>query len=320
MIDERAVAGTFQLDGGVIHAIITYNSISGGAPYRTVCGSHFDIAVLAEVGTTDISEITCKRCLRKLGADNGQLHRPKVSDYLDRPVKLVGTHFDRSSGHRHAMASSHDCVAPICGTIFPDNTYPYVPLLPNNTKGRDKMLSGITCKHCLELLRSGGIIMPKNNSVKLMGTYAYDRRRADCPVHALVKREPRESDNPVVGIPALSSVCGAYYPDIYRSDEDKAYPDTNEKIMAKVTCQECLAKLKLLGMLPSPKQDKKFFLVTYNNGSMGIFSLIAEMKNEIKDRGDQISNIRLINSYDVISMKTTMVNESGKEITEENLL
>lgn len=156
--------------------------------------------------------------------------------------------------------------------------------------------------------------MPKKDKdVELLGLYTYND---NFPTHALVKRAPRQSDNPKIGTPSLSSVCNSY-PDVYRSDIS---PTGNKAILSKVTCDRCLELLKQSGLTPQPAK-KKFFLVFYDGGTVDNIYDFEELLQDAQKPKSEINKILLIESYKEVSVEAVAVvtDRDGNEITEEDL-
>ena len=170
-----SVIGSYKQNvGGQIHAVIKNLHGSKEAPYRTLCGTYTSLYSVSGDGSftqnghklyihsLPFRNVTCKRCLHIINnakQSTRPIYRPKVTDHLGRPTELMGTHCGRFQTV-HAMVSTSDTIRAICGAVFPDDTYPYKPW-PNNTKGRHKMVSSITCKQCLKVLESSGIVPDK---------------------------------------------------------------------------------------------------------------------------------------------------------------
>ena len=65
--------------------------------------------------------------------------------------------------------------------------------------------------------------------------------------------------------------------------------------------------------------QKKFFLVAFDDGSTETYNSLAKLQDKMKQYREEIVRVQIIDSYRTISMKTILMGEDGKEITEQSL-
>jgi hypothetical protein len=245
----------------------------------------------------------------------------------DGPVHALTTH---DNPHQHEAP-----LKTVCGSFLRVH---YAS--PFNSPIERNGLSSVTCKRCLRILEQKGLLrIKKDKSTTLLGTYRHGAKSiilrgtykygGFCPVHALVKREPRPSDNPAVGIAPLRSLCKAY-PDVYRPNEPP-HTYSHSALASRITCKKCLEIMKKTGMLlekdfpamikTKKSVQKKFFLVFYDGGTVDNIYDFDELLQDVDRFKPNINKILLIESYKKISVKNIAVvtDENGKEITKESL-
>lgn len=306
------VVGVYQENGKPAHALIKAdNHYTYIGPLKTICGHisniQYDSPWAESMGISNINDVTCKRCLQILK------QKSLLRIRKNKPIKIVGTCTYAMNYPVHALIEQSPAISnpvgngpllkALCGALAFSRVYK-----------PDDVMSEITCKWCLKMIKQKNIIVPKKDEpIELMGIYSYND---NFPTHALIRREPKATDYEPGGIPPLRSVCEAHR-DVHCSDTS---PTGNKAILREVTCEMCLSKLKQLGLSLQPDK-KKFFLIFYGGSEVDSVYDFEELLQNAHRFKPTINKILLVESYKEISVKeiTAVVDEDGNEITEEDI-
>jgi hypothetical protein len=118
----------------------------------------------------------------------------------------------------------------------------------------------------------------------------------------------------------IRTICGTAFPN--NTYPYKPWPNTTKglhEMVFSITCQDCLKALESNGIIPDKPAKKKFFLVFYNGDTVENIYDFDELLQDAQRFKPTINKILLIDSYRTVSMKTSLVDEDGNEITKDDL-
>ena len=160
----------------------------------------------------------------------------------------------------------------------------------------------------------------KTGPVTIIGSYRHTRSGG---VHAVIHDANSLSDKNSGSSP-YRTLCETHQY-LYTGINGKLDPHGKKVYISDapfrdVTCKRCLRIMEKYGPKATDKpKQKKFFLVTFDDGDMETYNNFAKLQNKMKQYQEEITKVCIVDSYRTISMKTVLVDEDGKEITERSL-
>ena len=166
--NDAFVIGTYKLVGGLVHALRIHDDpYRHEAPLTTVCGAfqrvHYASPFALPIEMDNLLDVSCKRCSRIL--EQKSLLRIKK----DKSIKLLGTYKFSHYSPTHAvvkrepMPSDNPAVGippfkSLCSN-YPNVYHPDGSLLGYS---HSVMVSIITCRECLDIMKRKGLLLEKD--------------------------------------------------------------------------------------------------------------------------------------------------------------